>query len=85
MYQLYGFVVGAIVPVFLWLIHKKWPKLRADLVSVPVFGDTFENYYGNLSNYIFTWFILGTVNHMYFKRCELPVFLPNPSPLFLTS
>ncbi|EIM85355.1 OPT oligopeptide transporter [Stereum hirsutum FP-91666 SS1] len=66
--MLYGFVAGAIVPIILWLIHKKWPKLRADLVNIPIFATTFENFYGNLSNYLLTWFVLGTINHMYFKR-----------------
>jgi hypothetical protein len=32
-----------------------------------------ENYYGNLSNFRFTWFILGSVNHLYFKKYKYKI------------
>ncbi|KIK57919.1 hypothetical protein GYMLUDRAFT_246574 [Collybiopsis luxurians FD-317 M1] len=66
--MLYGFLVGAIVPCILYLLHRTWPKARFDLWSVPVFGDTFENYYGNISVFIFTLFLLGSINHLWIKR-----------------
>ncbi|KAF8902832.1 OPT oligopeptide transporter protein-domain-containing protein [Mucidula mucida] len=66
--MLYGFLVGAIVPCLLYIGHRLRPKWGFNRVSVPIFGDTFENFYGNISNSFFTLFLLGTVNHLYFKR-----------------
>ncbi|KAF5365874.1 hypothetical protein D9757_011049 [Collybiopsis confluens] len=66
--MLYGFLVGAAVPCILYMLHRRWPKARFDLWSVPVFSDSFENFYGNISVYIFTLFILGSVNHLWIKR-----------------
>ncbi|KAK7026330.1 OPT oligopeptide transporter, partial [Favolaschia claudopus] len=64
----YGFVLGAGIPILLYILHRRWPRARFDLWNVPIFATTMENYYGNISNYIFTWFILGSINHLYFKR-----------------
>ncbi|KAI4526938.1 OPT superfamily oligopeptide transporter [Schizophyllum commune Loenen D] len=66
--MLYGFLVGAVVPCILYLLHRWKPKARFDLWSVPIFGDKCEHFWGNISNSFFTWFILGTLNHLYFKR-----------------
>ncbi|CAK5275079.1 unnamed protein product [Mycena citricolor] len=64
----YGFLVGATVPVILWLLHRRFPKARFDLWNVPIFASTMENFYGYLSNYVLTWFILGAINHLYLKK-----------------
>ncbi|KAJ7683096.1 OPT oligopeptide transporter protein-domain-containing protein [Mycena rosella] len=64
----YGFVLGVGVPCILYLLHRKWPKARFDLWSLPIFGTTMQNYYGNISNFVLTWFILGSINHLYVKR-----------------
>ncbi|KAJ3886081.1 OPT oligopeptide transporter protein-domain-containing protein [Lentinula edodes] len=66
--MLYGFLVGAVAPCILYLLHRKWPRARFDLWSIPVFFDNFENYYGNISVYFFTLFMLGTLNHLWVKR-----------------
>ncbi|KAJ3992066.1 OPT oligopeptide transporter protein-domain-containing protein, partial [Lentinula boryana] len=66
--MLYGFVVGAVAPCILFLLHRKWPRARFDLWSIPIFCDTFESYYGNISVFFFTLFLLGTVNHLWVKR-----------------
>lgn len=66
--MLYGFLIGAVVPFILYGLHRLRPKWRFDLWSVPIFGDRCEHFWGNISNSFFVWFILGTLNHMYFKR-----------------
>ncbi|KAL1737938.1 OPT oligopeptide transporter protein-domain-containing protein, partial [Schizophyllum fasciatum] len=66
--MLYGFLVGAVVPFILYILHRWKPKARFDLWSVPIFGDKCEHFWGNISNSFFTWFILGSLNHLYFKR-----------------
>ncbi|KAJ6537332.1 OPT oligopeptide transporter [Mycena sp. CBHHK59/15] len=64
----YGFVLGAGIPIILYLLHRKWPRARFDLWNVPIFATTMENFYGNISNFILTWFILGSINHLYIKK-----------------
>ncbi|KAJ3973154.1 OPT oligopeptide transporter protein-domain-containing protein [Lentinula raphanica] len=66
--MLYGFLVGAIVPCILFILHRRWPRARFDLWSIPIFCDTFESYYGNISVNFFTRFVLGTINHLWVKR-----------------
>ncbi|KAF7311463.1 OPT oligopeptide transporter [Mycena kentingensis (nom. inval.)] len=64
----YGFVLGAGIPIILYLLHRKWPRAHFDKWNVPIFATTMENFYGNISNFVLTWFILGSVNHLYFKK-----------------
>ncbi|KAJ6577596.1 OPT oligopeptide transporter protein-domain-containing protein [Mycena capillaripes] len=64
----YGFVLGAGIPIILYLLHRKWPRARFDLWNIPIFATTMENFYGNISNFVFTWFILGSINHLYLKK-----------------
>ncbi|KAJ7074185.1 OPT oligopeptide transporter protein-domain-containing protein [Mycena amicta] len=66
----YGFVLGAAIPLILYLLHRKWPRAHFDKWNVPIFATTMENYYGNISNYVLTWFILGSINHLYFKKYQ---------------
>ncbi|THU87096.1 OPT superfamily oligopeptide transporter [Dendrothele bispora CBS 962.96] len=66
--MLYGFLVGAIVPFILFGLHRLRPRWRFDLWNIAIFADKFENFYGNISNDFFTLFILGSINHLYFKR-----------------
>ncbi|KAJ7790846.1 OPT oligopeptide transporter [Mycena olivaceomarginata] len=64
----YGFLLGAVIPVILYLLHRKWPRARFDLWNVPIFATTMENFYGNISTSVLTSFILGSVNHLYLKK-----------------
>ncbi|KAJ7075593.1 OPT oligopeptide transporter protein-domain-containing protein [Mycena belliarum] len=64
----YGFLLGAGIPVILYLLHRRFPKAHFDLWNVPIFATTMENFYGNISNFVLTWFILGSVNHLYVKK-----------------
>ncbi|KAF7328409.1 OPT oligopeptide transporter [Mycena venus] len=56
----YGFALGAGIPVLLYILHRRWPRARFDLWSVPIFATTMENFYGNISNWVLTFFILGS-------------------------
>ncbi|KAJ7511605.1 OPT oligopeptide transporter [Mycena galericulata] len=64
----YGFIIGAVGPIILYLLHRKWPKARFDLWNIPIFATTMENFYGYISNFVFTWFILGSINHLWIKK-----------------
>ncbi|KAF8160534.1 OPT oligopeptide transporter [Mycena galopus ATCC 62051] len=64
----YGFVLGAGLPIILFLLHRRWPRGGFDLVNIPIFATTMGNFYGHISTNVFTWFILGTVNHLYVKK-----------------
>ncbi|KAJ3730361.1 OPT oligopeptide transporter protein-domain-containing protein [Lentinula raphanica] len=68
---LYGFLVGAIAPCILFILHRRWPRARFDLWSIPIFCDTLELYYGNISVNFFTRFVLGSINHLWVKRYHL--------------
>ncbi|KAJ3768748.1 OPT oligopeptide transporter protein-domain-containing protein [Lentinula raphanica] len=69
--MLYGFLVGAIAPCILFILHRRWPRARFDLWSIPIFCDTLELYYGNISMNFFTRFVLGSINHLWVKRYHL--------------
>ncbi|KAJ7157486.1 OPT oligopeptide transporter [Mycena filopes] len=64
----YGFVLGAVLPIILFLLHRKWPRARFDLWNVTIFATIMANFYGFISNFLFTWFILGSINHLYVKK-----------------
>jgi len=58
----YGFILGAVCPFILYGLHRYFPRARFDLWNIPIFATTMENFYGNISNTFFTWFILATAN-----------------------
>ncbi|ODN73352.1 OPT family small oligopeptide transporter [Cryptococcus amylolentus CBS 6039] len=64
----YGFLVGAIAPVIVWLLHKRFPKVRFDLFNTTIFFSGAATFYGNLSTGPFTTFIVGTVWNFYLYR-----------------
>ncbi|KAJ7075604.1 OPT oligopeptide transporter [Mycena belliarum] len=64
----FGFVLGAGIPFILYLLHRRFPKAHFDLWNVPIFATTMENFYGNISTFVLTWFIIGSVNHLYIKK-----------------
>ncbi|KAF5338104.1 hypothetical protein D9758_015381 [Tetrapyrgos nigripes] len=66
--MLYGFLVGAVVPFILYGLHRLRPRWRFDLWNIAIFSDYFTNFFGNISNIFFSLFLLGTLNHLYFKR-----------------
>ncbi|KAK7741861.1 hypothetical protein SLS53_004928 [Cytospora paraplurivora] len=65
---LYGFLVGFVAPVTIWLLHKKFPKARFDLWNTTIFFASMATFRGNLSTGPFTSIIVGTVFNYYLYR-----------------
>ncbi|OCF76766.1 hypothetical protein I204_02468 [Kwoniella mangroviensis CBS 8886] len=64
----YGFVAGAVAPLIIWLLHKKFPKAKFDLWNTTIFFSGAATFHGNLSTGPFTTFIIGTVWNFYLFR-----------------
>ncbi|WVQ69084.1 uncharacterized protein L199_007297 [Kwoniella botswanensis] len=64
----YGFVAGAVAPLIIWLLHKKFPKAKFALWNTTIFFSGAATFYGNLSTGPFTTFIIGTVWNFYLFR-----------------
>ncbi|KAI0156292.1 OPT oligopeptide transporter [Pestalotiopsis sp. NC0098] len=65
---LYGFLVGAVAPVGIWLLHKKFPRVRFDLWNTTIFFASAAVFYGNLSTGPLTAILLGTFTNFYLYR-----------------
>ncbi|GJC78502.1 oligopeptide transporter 2 [Colletotrichum liriopes] len=65
---LYGFPAGAIAPIIIWLLHKKFPKVRFDLWNSTIFFASAATFHGNLSTGPFTTFLVGTFFNFYLYR-----------------
>ncbi|KAF7536567.1 hypothetical protein G7054_g4406 [Neopestalotiopsis clavispora] len=65
---LYGFVVGAVAPMAIWLLHRKFPRARFDLWNTTIFFASAAVFYGNLSTGPFTAILLGTFTNFYLYR-----------------
>ncbi|KAF3800837.1 Oligopeptide transporter 5 [Colletotrichum gloeosporioides] len=65
---LYGFPAGAIAPIVIWLLHKKFPKARFDLWNSTIFFASAATFHGNLSTGPFTTFLVGTFFNFYLYR-----------------
>ncbi|KAG2181569.1 hypothetical protein INT44_008384 [Umbelopsis vinacea] len=65
---LYGFLLGVVAPVLLWLLHKKFPKARFDLWNTTIFFSSMGNFYGNVSTGPLSSIIGGFVCNFYFYR-----------------
>lgn len=57
----YGFLVGAIAPVLMFLLHKKFPKAKLHLCNTTIFFSSMSNFYGNISTGYLSSFIGGFV------------------------
>lgn len=66
----YGFLVGLVAPVIIYLIHKRFPNniLKLDLWNTTVFFSTMSHFYGNLSTSYLSKFMGGTVTMFYAYR-----------------
>ncbi|KAI1849109.1 hypothetical protein JX266_005070 [Neoarthrinium moseri] len=62
---LYGFLAGALAPVIIWLLHKKFPRARFDLWNTTIFFASAAVFYGNLSTGPFTTILLGTFTNFF--------------------
>ena len=65
----YGFLVGATVPLILWLCHRYLPRaLRFDLWNFTIFASAMSNFYGNLSTGYTSRLIVAYISMYYFYR-----------------
>lgn len=69
----YGFLVGAVVPVVLFLLHKWFPRAKFHLWNSTIFFSYMAYFYGNISTGYFSSFIGGFIVMyvVYRKRYEL--------------
>lgn len=65
---LYGFVPGAVLPFFIWLLHKKFPKFGFNLWNTTIFFASAAIFRGNLSTGPFTTFLIGSFTNFYLYR-----------------
>lgn len=65
---LYGFLAGALAPVLIWMLHKKFPRFRFDLWNTTIFFASAATFHGNLSTGPFTTILLGTFTNFYLYR-----------------
>ncbi|TEA16818.1 Oligopeptide transporter 2 [Colletotrichum sidae] len=65
---LYGFPAGAVGPLVIWFLHKKFPKARFDLWNSTIFFASAATFHGNLSTGPFTTFLVGTFFNFYLYR-----------------
>lgn len=65
---LFGFLVGALAPAIIWLLHRRFPKLKFNLWNTTIFFASAATFRGNLSTGPFTAFIVGTVFNFYLYR-----------------
>lgn len=45
----YGFLAGALVPVVLWALHKRWPRAKFNLWNSTIFFCAMSTFWGNIS------------------------------------
>ncbi|KAJ5976808.1 hypothetical protein N7501_000150 [Penicillium viridicatum] len=65
---LWGFLAGALAPVVIWLLHRKFPRARFDLWNTTIFFASAAVFYGNLSTGPFTTFLVGTFTNFFLYR-----------------
>ncbi|KAJ7697833.1 OPT oligopeptide transporter [Mycena rosella] len=64
----YGFLVGAVAPLLIWLAHKKFPRWGLDKWNTTIFFASSATFRGNISTGPFTSIIIGTVWNLYLFR-----------------
>ncbi|KAH8885598.1 OPT oligopeptide transporter [Thozetella sp. PMI_491] len=65
---LYGFLAGAAAPLLIWLLHKKFPRVRFDLWNTTIFFAAAATFRGNISTGPFTAILVGTFFNFYLYR-----------------
>ncbi|KAG2185685.1 hypothetical protein INT44_002478 [Umbelopsis vinacea] len=65
---LYGFLVGAVAPMILYILHRRFPKARFDLWNVTIFFGGVSNWWGNLSTGPLSSIIVGFFSQFYLFR-----------------
>ncbi|KAJ3542748.1 hypothetical protein NMY22_g3390 [Coprinellus aureogranulatus] len=64
----FSILIGLGVPIPFWLIHKRWPKLKADKVVTPVLCWTLGYLSVGINSSVFTTFMLAVFSQYYLRR-----------------
>lgn len=57
----YGFLVGAVAPLLIFALHKKFPKAKFHLFNTTIFFSAMSTFYGNISTGYTSSFIGGFI------------------------
>lgn len=71
----YGFLLGLVAPILVFLLHRKFPesRLKFRLWNTTVFFATMSHFYGNISTGYLSKFIAGTIVMFYIYRFKHPL------------
>jgi hypothetical protein len=61
-------VIGLAVPIPFWLVHKKWPQLRANQVVTPVLCWTLGYLSVGINSSVFSTFLLAVFSQYYLRK-----------------
>ncbi|CAI2166429.1 11728_t:CDS:10 [Funneliformis geosporum] len=65
---LWGFVIGFVAPVPFYLLHRKFPKLRLDLVNIPLICTGLQLLPENYTNFIISGIFVSFMSQFYAYR-----------------
>lgn len=79
----YAYIIGLLAPLPFWIIHRYWPKLRANFISTPFISVYVQNIFwsiawscdsgilslarGDISSVFFSYFIVGFYSQWYMR------------------
>lgn len=65
---LYGFLLGCAVPTIIFLLHRRFPRARLNLLNTTIFFSELTTFRGNVSTGPLTSIILGTISNFWLFR-----------------
>ncbi|CAG8792267.1 15210_t:CDS:10 [Gigaspora margarita] len=68
---LWGFLIGAFLPIPFYLLHRKFPKAKFNLVNIPVILYGLTRFPGTVPNFIITGFITSFLSQFYAFRYKI--------------
>lgn len=64
----YAYIIGLLAPLPFWIIHRYWPKLRANFISTPFISvGILSLARGDISSVFFSYFIVGFYSQWYMR------------------
>ncbi|RIB17097.1 OPT oligopeptide transporter protein, partial [Gigaspora rosea] len=68
---LWGFLIGAFLPIPFYLLHRKFPKAKFNIANIPVILYGLTRFPGTVPNFIITGFITSFLSQFYAFRYTL--------------
>ncbi|KAF0420508.1 opt family small oligopeptide transporter [Gigaspora margarita] len=65
---LWGFLIGGFLPIPFYLLHRKFPKARFNLVNIPVIFNGLTTFPGPAANFLITGFVVSFSSQFYAFR-----------------